>query len=953
MTAMPPLSPLLRQLHQLTVGGSCAQTTDRELLNDFAARRDEAAFTALVGRHGPMVLNVCRRVLNNEHDAEDAFQATFLVLARNSASIRQPNSLGSWLHGVAYRTAMKVKRGEGRRRNHEARLQKMVPIPRTNPGWDEVQAVLDEEIECLPPAFREAFVRCVLEGKSGVEVAADLGCREGTVRSRVNRARRQLQHRLARRGIKLSTLLAGLAIAQGARASLPAALAQTAIRSGLLMAAGESVAEVIPSHVAALAAGVTRTVNTYTVKVVPALLLIVGLVAGAGLIARQTTAAREAVQSQPPEIGNKPPQPARASEQAKPSSNEKPDAIDVQGRVLDIDGKPIPQARVYVFPHKPETETSPPVRATTDPEGRFRLSIKKTEVDHNETLLVSAKEYGPDWIKLGKTDLEKEITLRLVKDVPITGRVLDLEGRPLDGARVRVLSVWKTPDEDLTPLVKDLQQNPADRREGGSVWIDHQDRMSMVTELPEGPNSTTTGADGRFRLSGIGRERVLYLRIEGDAIEHTFLKVLTRAKLNGLPDHAHGAVFEHVAGPTKPIRGVVKDRQTGKPLAGVTIVGQPVLETGTGEGAFTRSDQQGRFTLVGMPKAGSYHLTASRVPYITGRSAVDDSPGLEPIRANFELERALGLRVRVIDRSTRRPVRAYVRYGIRRDNPHVDDYPSWPRNVVGWGVNDEAGWITTTVLPGPAFIAVQATEGEFTRARLEGKDGDERFAGDLITGQPLLLDTFHAVVPIHPDEKKPGSLTVTIALDPGQSTSGQVVGPDGRPLEGATAAGLKAVKKVNDHTSDKLSDSTFTALGLEPDHPRTVLFFHPAKRLGRAVILRGDEAGPVTVKLEPLGAITGRLVDANDKPMADTQVWLQPARTIEATLPGELVVYNLGTLIQNLRIPPVKTDDQGRFRMEGLVPGMKYDLLTGRSQTLKRELSVPAGKEVDLGEISR
>jgi hypothetical protein len=377
--------------------------------------------------------------------------------------------------------------------------------------------------------------------------------------------------------------------------------------------------------------------------------------------------------------------------------------------------------------------------------------------------------------------------------------------------------------------------------------------MSMVTELPEGTNSTTTGADGRYRLTGIGRERVVYLRIEGDAIEHTFLKILTRAKLNGLPPLAHGAMFEHVAAPTKPVRGIVKDRQTGKPLAGVTIVGQPVLETGTGEGAFTRSDEQGRFTLVGMPKARSYRLGASRVPYITGRKDVDDTPGLEPIQGNFELERALALRVRVIDGSTGRPVRAYVRYEIRRENPHVDDYPTWPRNVVGWDVNDEAGWVTTTVLPGPALIAVQATEGEFTRARLEERTGDDRFAGDLLIGQPLLLDTFHAVVPIHPDEKEPGSLTVTIALDPGRSTSGRVVGPDDRPLEGVTVAGLTAVKKVNDRTSDKLSDSNFTALGLEPDHPRTVLFFHTAKRLARAVILRGDEPQILRSGCDPHG----------------------------------------------------------------------------------------------------
>src|SRR5919204_2392641 len=117
--ATTPLGTLLRHLHQLAAGGRAQQWTDRQLLDDFAARGNEAAFTALVSRHGPMVLRVCRRVLNHEQDAEDAFQATFLVLARNIGSIGKREALGPWLHGVAYRTAMNAKRTAARRRNHE------------------------------------------------------------------------------------------------------------------------------------------------------------------------------------------------------------------------------------------------------------------------------------------------------------------------------------------------------------------------------------------------------------------------------------------------------------------------------------------------------------------------------------------------------------------------------------------------------------------------------------------------------------------------------------------------------------------------------------------------------------------------------------------------------------------------------------------------------------------
>src|SRR5262249_48895550 len=150
-----------------------------------------------------------RRVLRHEQDAEDAFQATFLVLARNAGSIRKREALASWLHGVAYRTAMKAKRSAARGRDHEARLRAVTP-PGPGPTWDEVQAGLDEEVQQRPACFREAFVLCVLEGKSTADAAAKLGVKEGTVKSRVNRARRALQRQLDRRGIKLAALLAAL-----------------------------------------------------------------------------------------------------------------------------------------------------------------------------------------------------------------------------------------------------------------------------------------------------------------------------------------------------------------------------------------------------------------------------------------------------------------------------------------------------------------------------------------------------------------------------------------------------------------------------------------------------------------------------------------------------------------------------------------------------------------------
>src|SRR5579884_769930 len=130
------------------------EDSDERLLDAFTSRRDEIAFAALMRRHGPMVLRVCRRVLGHEQDAEDAFQATFLVLAQHGGSIRQREALGGWLHGVAYRTAMKAKRSKARRKHHEARVTPPAPPAEASPSWGEVRAALDEELQQLPERFR-------------------------------------------------------------------------------------------------------------------------------------------------------------------------------------------------------------------------------------------------------------------------------------------------------------------------------------------------------------------------------------------------------------------------------------------------------------------------------------------------------------------------------------------------------------------------------------------------------------------------------------------------------------------------------------------------------------------------------------------------------------------------------------------------------------------------------
>ena len=196
---------VLRHLRVLVAPTAGGGVSDGQLLERFAARREEAAFATLVRRHGPMVLGVCRRVLRHTQDAEDAFQATFLVLARKAASISKRESIGGWLHTVAYRLALRAK-GRAERRG---RVQKPLTDPLVDgrgldpadaAAWREFPRALDAALDDIPEKYRTAFVLCHLEGRTCAEAAEHLGCPLGTVQSRAGRALERLRALLAQRG---------------------------------------------------------------------------------------------------------------------------------------------------------------------------------------------------------------------------------------------------------------------------------------------------------------------------------------------------------------------------------------------------------------------------------------------------------------------------------------------------------------------------------------------------------------------------------------------------------------------------------------------------------------------------------------------------------------------------------------------------------------------------------
>jgi RNA polymerase sigma factor (sigma-70 family) len=294
---------VLRYLRQLSEAECARNLADRELLERFLTRHDEDAFAVLVRRHGPMVLSLCFRILQNESDAEDAFQATFLVLSRKAATLRPQKSLGGWLHCVACRTAQKARIDAARRRKHEARATATsVANPLAQITLREAQEALDRELARLPDKFRLPLVLCYLEGLTRDEAAHQLGWRPSTLKSRLEQARQRLRARLASRGLALSgALVAALFSEARTPASVPCVLLDATVRAATAISAGGTAALAVSARVAALAEGVAQAMWWSKLKPVAAVLLVLGLVGfGGGLLLCQTEAAKPDLAAQPP-----------------------------------------------------------------------------------------------------------------------------------------------------------------------------------------------------------------------------------------------------------------------------------------------------------------------------------------------------------------------------------------------------------------------------------------------------------------------------------------------------------------------------------------------------------------------------------------------------------------------------------------------------------------------------
>lgn len=294
------MSNLTRQLRRAVLLKDGAGLTDGQLLGCFIEHQEEAAFAALLRRHGPMVWGVCRRILRSYQDVEDAFQATFLVLLRKAHSIRPREMVANWLYGVAHQTALNARAAAARRKAMEKQVTNMPEPAVPEKGlWHDLQPLLDQELSRLPHQYRILIVLCDLEGKTRKKVAQQLGCPEGTVAGRLVRARAMLARRIARHGLVVSGTTLATALT-GKVMAVPVSLIASTSKAVTLIAAGHAATGLISVNAAALAKGVLKTMLVTKLKIATVILMVVSTISfGGGRLAQQLVVAQEGQKKAP------------------------------------------------------------------------------------------------------------------------------------------------------------------------------------------------------------------------------------------------------------------------------------------------------------------------------------------------------------------------------------------------------------------------------------------------------------------------------------------------------------------------------------------------------------------------------------------------------------------------------------------------------------------------------
>jgi RNA polymerase sigma factor (sigma-70 family) len=946
MTTSAPRMPA-QHLGELYGSGTLIGFTDGQLLARYAALNDGLAFESLVARHGSMVVATCRAILEHEHDVEDAFQATFLVLARKVRSVRAAGALGGWLHRVAYRIAVQAKRDATKRQRLESELAAMRMSDATRGGSEiDHHSILHEEIERLPDRERLPVVLCDLEGLSYEQAADRLGCTRQALCYRLAKARTRLRDRLSRRGVNATVLGAAMTASQmSAKAALPgawtgaaaaaatggptratvAALAQTVMR-GMLMTQLKITSVAVLAATALASFGAVALVGR-----LPARLLFAAS-ATTAIQPSDSLALTDEESAQSPAATENSTTRGAGEKSGPPSKEREETAVILRGWVLGPAGRPVLGAKVYQADAVGRFRLANPSSesATAGPAGRFEFAVAKEKWnEYSNTVAAAAPNLGVGWVVIpagGRTD---DLTVQLVDDgEPVTGQIVDLQGKPVQGATLRVMHVNAAPGEDLGPWLEAVT-----REKSAHQWMEGRYQRIDDLYLPRtiAPSlEVTSDAEGRIRLTGIGRNRLVTAQLDGPTIVSEHLKILTRAGEPisvrtiqiGSPSTTtyYASSFRHVAAPTRPITGEVRDKDTKKPLAGVSIRSHSFEarpnEFQTIDIVRTTTDAQGRYSLVGMPQGKGYRIVAvppTDLPYVSSTRKLPDTPGLDAVPLDIELKRGVWIKGKITDKVTGKPLRARVEYFTFESNPNLSDYDGFSMSVMWHFVETgDDGTYRVAGLPGPGLVAVLRNEHYLTVTDRDDEDWSDQ---NLLYGtSPFAIthpSNYAEIARVDP-AKGVDSATRDMTLDPGWDFSGTMLGPNGKNL----FWGRGFVFVLNEsHSWDygQMNGKEFTVHCCNPRQPRELVVHQPETGLAGLAQTPRNEGESITVQLQLGAIVTGRLLDAQERPRADVGLKLS-FRSKESQV------------WRRYSTQDIKTDRDGRFRVTALLPGRKFRL---------------------------
>jgi RNA polymerase sigma factor (sigma-70 family) len=972
---------LLWHLRQLLEPQAARDANDAELLRRFAAGRDEAAFAALMQRHARLVWGVCRHVLPHDQDAEDAFQGTFLVLARKANAISKQNSVASWLYGVAYRIAQKARVAASRRRSHESRAASR---PETSPSsemaWRELQAILDEELSRLPDKYRAPFLLCCLESKSKPEAAQELGWKEGTVSSRLDHARKVLQRRLARRGVMLSALLCGTALAREATAMVPPTLASGTLKAALAFAAGRAVESGAAAPAVELAEALLRGLSVSWLKVGLVGLLLFSLAgAGAAWVLRQPPADVRSGEGRPRDraVADKRKEgetgPRRGvvgkESRGKAPTREGEATMQVAGQVVGPGGRPLAGARVAVVAGEfrqagarlKEAGSGKQVLKAGQANGRgqFRLALARPVVGrhYGVTLVASAPGYAPSWITIAPREDYRALRFDLQAGHAVRGRLVDVKGTAAGRVQVHVVGLVKRGVGNGGKVVRPQKikgSDPFSPVAGTQVLRFRRPPAG----LDAWPAPVTTDEAGQFLLRDVGPNCEIDLQVDDARFAPQWLVIRTGAGQRKAP-----VTFTLERG--RAVRGTVTCADTGEPMADA-----PVVVQATGQGASPlpgkvegKTDKKGRFQVRPFPGQDLVlsAFPARGKPYLVLQKSIRWPRGKRNHEVNLPLAHGVLVSGQVVEASSDRPVTgAAVEYEPRtEDNPHARMETGAP--VIDWWSQDAStgadGRFRLTVLPGPGWLLVKGPTADFIHVEVSAR----QLQAGKVGGTPYFPD---AVVPL--DLKADAVLRdVLVRLHRGVTVTGKVLDSSGRPVRSAFLLTPTYLPSGSSLRSNFLPmrlpvrGGRFELPGCDTGRSVVVLFIDAANREGARVELSGKQAGkPVVVRLAPCGSATTRLVESAGRTFSGAAVrldiLLRPGADIQDSIDKQV---KAGIVVPPQRLcgaPCIGRDGRkGTLTFSCLIPGATYLVAAdeGNGMVRKAVFKVRPGQQLVLPDI--